>query len=93
MVADVAPELRPALVRRLLVDQGVTLTKCTEARIALTFRSDGRPLEAIIGSLVAGGVNDAVAESICGLATDEAAAEARRRWREARALKRTREDA
>ena len=81
-------------LRRILVDQAVTLTKCTEARRALTGGANGQQLEAIISGLVACGVDDALALHICGVDDSDAAATvAFRRWREARASKRASPDA
>jgi hypothetical protein len=78
-------------LRHVLAKQAVTLTKCREARKALTCGANGRPLEAIIRGLTACGVNEALALRICGVDSDGSAFGALRRWREAGAAKRMRD--
>ncbi len=76
-------------LRRLLSNLDVSLERCSKARIALTLRADVVPLETIINCLLARGLDEPLAQRICGLDTDAAAADALVRSREASAAKRS----
>ena len=78
-------------LRRILTQQAVTVTSCSEARDALMRRQNAGPLEAIIRRLLFCNVEETMAFRVCGV--DEAAARALRTLREARASKRPRHDA
>ena len=78
-------------LRRILTQQAVTVTSCSEARDALMRRQNSGPLEAIIRGLLFCNVEETMAFRICGV--DEAAARALRTLREARASKRPRHGA
>ena len=78
-------------LRRILTQQAVTVTSCSEARDALMRRQNSGPLEATIRGLLYCNVEETMAFRICGV--DEAAARALRTLREARASKRPRHDA